>query len=133
MLVSGFMNTAVWARGTNTSGAQLKQFVEEYSLSASPTDGKAQQLKATMGKADWSAYDPTTMLCLVGYGVVVGKLVWDTRMVRDHCGYAAPETALILVRTTLCIVITTSGSMAVSWTRGVRSKVIFHYGSAYKV
>jgi len=83
------MNTDVWAGGTDTSGAQLKQVVEEYFLSASPTDGKAQQLKATMGKADWSSYDSTTMLCLVGYGVVVGKLVWDTRMVRDHCDYSS--------------------------------------------
>ncbi len=87
VLVSVCRNSAALAGDIDPNGVQLEQAVEEYLRSASPTDSKAQRLKAAMGDANWNPYDSATLLCMVEYGTVIGKLIWDERMARDQCGY----------------------------------------------
>ena len=87
MLVSVLMISAVWAENVDPNGVQLEQAVEEYLRSASPTDSKAQRLKTAMGEDSWNPYDSATLLCMVEYGTVIGKIIWDARMAKDQCFY----------------------------------------------
>jgi len=87
MLVGVCMNSAVWAGDTDPVGVRLKQAVEEYLDSAPQMDNRAQRLKTAMEESNWNPYDSATLLCLVEYGTVVGKLIWDERMARDECAY----------------------------------------------